>query len=91
MIRASNADFTLITDPANYRAQILILHFFLMEHALGDLSLGAFRSRFGFRRKVCFAWLNEVTTRLPKTTEYAELIEWPLEFGQKFLIPREST
>ncbi|EGZ67988.1 hypothetical protein NEUTE2DRAFT_117399 [Neurospora tetrasperma FGSC 2509] len=91
MIRASNADFAFITDPANYRAQILILHFFLMEHALGDLSLGAFRSRFGFRRKVCFAWLNEVTTRLPKTTEYAELIEWPLEFGQKFLIPREST
>ncbi|KAK3503559.1 hypothetical protein B0T13DRAFT_508350 [Neurospora crassa] len=91
MNRASNADFASITDPANYRAQILLLHFFLMEHALGDLSLGAFRSRFGFRRKVCFAWLNEVTTRLPKTTGYAELIEWPLEFGQKFLVPREST
>ncbi|KAJ4419524.1 hypothetical protein N0V85_001005 [Neurospora sp. IMI 360204] len=91
MINASNADFASLTDPANHRAQILLLHFFLMEFALGDLSLGAFRPRFRFRRKVCFAWLNEVARRLPQTAEYAELIEWPLEFGQKVFAPRERT
>ncbi|KAH7630384.1 hypothetical protein B0T09DRAFT_357936 [Sordaria sp. MPI-SDFR-AT-0083] len=73
------------------KGRILLLHFFLMEFALGDLSLGTFRSRFIFRRKVCFAWLNEVARRIPKTAEYAELIEWPLEFGRTVFARREPT
>lgn len=91
MINAPDADFASLTDPANHYAQILLLHFFLMEFALGDLSLGSFRPRFAFRRKVCFAWLNEVARRLPRTTEYAELMEWPLELGQIVFTPREPT
>ena len=91
IINAPNADFASLTDPANHRAQILLLHFFLMEFAIGDLSLGPFRSRFVFRRKVCFAWLKEVASRIPKTAEYAELMEWPLEFGRTVFAPREAT
>ena len=77
---ASNEEFGPFLDPANYSAQLLLIHFFFIEFAIGELCLGHLGERFGFRRRAALSWLNGLLERLPE--EYRSYVEWPLKHAR---------
>lgn len=40
-------------DPTNYPAQLLLIHFMLIEFAIGYIALGRYGRRWGYRERVC--------------------------------------
>ena len=77
---ASNAEFIPLTDPTNYPAQILLIHFILIEFAIGELALGPSGARFSFRRRASLAWLNGLLEVLPE--KYQLYVQWPLKYAR---------
>jgi len=77
---ASNEEFGPFLDPSNYSAQLILIHFFFIEFAIGELSLGPLGERFGFRRRAALSWLNGLLERLPD--EYRSYVEWPLKHAR---------
>jgi hypothetical protein len=73
-------DFRHFTDPANHTAQILLAHFFLIEHEIGSLALRPIIQAFLFRSAVTAAWIRDVAARLPPA--YTCYLAWPLEYEQ---------
>jgi hypothetical protein len=69
-----------LLDPNNYVAQLLLIHFFFIEFAVGEMSLGPLGERFGFRRRSALSWLNGLLERLPE--EYQSYVEWPLKHAR---------
>lgn len=67
-------------DPNNYVAQLILIHFFFIEFAVGEMSLGHLGERFGFRRRSALSWLNGLLERLPE--EYQSYAEWPLKHAR---------
>lgn len=82
---SSNDEFTSFTDPTNYPAQLLLIHFMLIEFAIGALALGDVGERFGFRRRACIAWLNHLAASLPD--EYESYLDWPKEYCELLMFP----
>lgn len=73
-----NDEFASFTEPANFPAQLLLIHFMLIEYAIGVLALGDVGERFGFRRRACIAWLNHLIASLP--AKYESYLDWPKEY-----------
>ncbi|KAK3316085.1 hypothetical protein B0H66DRAFT_560330 [Apodospora peruviana] len=83
---ASNEEFAAFANPTNYPAQLLLIHFMLIEYAVGELALGSAGERFAFRKRVCIAWLDQLVDTLPE--EYQSYIEWPKRFGRIMKSPK---
>ncbi|EJT80084.1 hypothetical protein GGTG_00089 [Gaeumannomyces tritici R3-111a-1] len=62
---ASSEDFEDFTNPENFTAQLLMLHFFLVEHFIGCTVLGPVISSFLVRRKVNAAWVAGLGRDMP--------------------------
>ncbi|KAJ4306039.1 hypothetical protein N0V88_000834 [Collariella sp. IMI 366227] len=76
MNHATQEDFTSFIDPGNHSAQILLIHFTLIEFSIGYLALGPAGSRFAYRERSCIAWMNRLADSLPD--EYMKYVEWPM-------------
>ncbi|KAK4220025.1 hypothetical protein QBC37DRAFT_436347 [Rhypophila decipiens] len=75
---SSNDEFASFTEPTNYAAQLLLIHFILIEYLIGEAALGDVGVRFGFRRRVCIKWLNNLADSLPP--EYQPYLKWPKKY-----------
>ncbi|KAK1832458.1 hypothetical protein QBC39DRAFT_304895 [Podospora conica] len=77
---ASQDDFTYFTNPINYAGQIILIHFILIEFAIGEIAMiGRIGERFGFRRRAALAWLDGFLNDLPE--EYYIHVQWPLKYA----------
>ncbi len=75
---ATNEEFAPFIDPHHYPAQLLLLHFILIEFQVGYLGLGDLGRRFAYREKSCIAWTKQLVDSLPD--EYKKYAEWPMHY-----------
>ncbi|KLU86354.1 hypothetical protein MAPG_05368 [Magnaporthiopsis poae ATCC 64411] len=87
---ASKEDFEAFTNPGNHIAQLLMLHFFLVEYFLGCNVLGPIISPFLIRRKVHAAWVAGLARSLP--LEYRQKFGWLQRFfcDSNLALPRPT-
>ncbi|KXX83336.1 Sterol uptake control protein 2 [Madurella mycetomatis] len=78
---ASNEEFAPFADPENHSAQLLLIHFILIEFGIGHISLGNIRFRFAYRKKTCIAWMERLAMSLPD--EYKKYAEWPMSYVRR--------
>lgn len=76
--RSSHQEFASFTDPNNYPAQLLLVHFILIEFAIGMIALGSIGTRFAFRRRICIAWMENLAAGLPE--KYQKYVDWPMSY-----------
>lgn len=84
IFRATAEEFNPFIDPNHYSAQLLLIHFILIEFQIGYLGLGEAGRRFAYREKSCIAWMEHLAARLPD--EYKKYAEWPLNFVRTYLV-----
>lgn len=82
LFRANNEEFIAFTDLENYSAQLLAIHFLLVEFALGHFTLGSMGTRFAYRKKVMAAWMEKLAGILPE--EYKKYAEWPMRYVREW-------
>ncbi|KAK4241499.1 hypothetical protein C8A03DRAFT_41112 [Achaetomium macrosporum] len=83
IFHASNEDFHSLIDTDNHGSQLLLLHFILIEFAIGHMALGELGRRFAYRVKTCLEWMKRVVDALPP--EYQKYAEWPVVFAREYL------
>ncbi|KAK4190987.1 hypothetical protein QBC35DRAFT_488738 [Podospora australis] len=79
--RASLEEFNAFTDANNYPAQLLLIHFYLIEFAIGWIALRENGLRFAFRRRVCISWMENLAAGLPE--KYQKFAEWPMNYARQ--------
>ncbi|KAK4154763.1 hypothetical protein C8A00DRAFT_32431 [Chaetomidium leptoderma] len=75
---ATNEEFGPFIDPKHYPGQLLLIHFILIEFAIGHIALGPAGRRFAYREKSCIAWMERLYAALPD--EYRKYAEWPMNY-----------
>jgi len=81
---ASHEDYAALVHPENYAAQLLFVHFFVIEYITSAQVLGPIVERsFPFRKKLVLPWLERVRDTLP--AGYERYMAWPLEFSTTML------
>ncbi|KAK0739101.1 hypothetical protein B0T21DRAFT_285736 [Apiosordaria backusii] len=80
---ASNEEFAPFIDPNNHPAQLLFIHFVLIEFAIGNiaLSIGNKGARFAYRKMTCIAWMEKLADGLP--AEYERYAGWPMNYVRR--------
>ncbi|KAL6860117.1 hypothetical protein ACO1O0_004142 [Amphichorda felina] len=76
--RVAHDAFTRFVDPNNATAQLLLVHFFLVEHEIGMLALRTIAQAYPFRGSITTAWIHDVAARLP--SEYSCYMAWPIAY-----------
>ena len=79
----SNEDFMVFSAPDNWVAQLLLLHFFMLEYVLGETILGPRVRAYNVRKIVTFKWLERLAEKLP--TGYKKYIQWLRTFALSVL------
>ncbi|KAM0336667.1 hypothetical protein ACHAPQ_003898 [Fusarium lateritium] len=74
--KMTEEDYASFTNPSNYRAQILLAHFLVLNHMLEDCFLGGTSKRFSFSKKITQSWILNIGRRLPDG--FQRHIMWPL-------------
>ncbi|KAL2019194.1 hypothetical protein VTK56DRAFT_9994 [Thermocarpiscus australiensis] len=82
---SSNEEFAPFIDPDSHPAQLLLIHFILIEFAIGDVALGPVGARFAFRKKTCVAWMERLAAGLPD--EYKQYTDWPMAYVRRLAGP----
>ena len=86
---ATNEEFAAFTDPKNFAGQLVLIHFILIEFAIGELAMSEeVGERFGFRRRASLAWLNGLLVSLPE--EYHIHAEWALKYAKYMVVKLTS-
>ncbi|KAK5652745.1 hypothetical protein OQA88_9598 [Cercophora sp. LCS_1] len=80
---ATSEELAPLIDTTSHGAQLLLIHFLIIEFAIGEIALGGLGWRFGFRRRSCLAWLDRLIGNLPE--RYMTHIEWPLKYAERML------
>ncbi|CAI6080363.1 unnamed protein product [Clonostachys chloroleuca] len=70
-------EFDSFMSPRNYVAQLLMIHFFIVEYAVGLKMIPSILSSMRFKSDIIRAWVTEVETILPK--DYKCYIACPME------------
>ncbi|KAK0667544.1 hypothetical protein QBC41DRAFT_137465 [Cercophora samala] len=80
---SSNEEFAPFVDPSNYPAQLLFIHFVLIEFAIGHIALTTVNKgcRFAYRKRTCIAWMEKLAAGLP--AEYEKYAEWPMNYVKR--------
>ncbi|KAK3998307.1 hypothetical protein QBC44DRAFT_2057 [Cladorrhinum sp. PSN332] len=81
IFHATNEEFIPFTDPNNYSAQLLAIHFMLIEFALGHLTLGPVGHRFAYKKKTVVHWMERLEAVLPE--EFKSYAEWPMSYVRR--------
>ncbi|KAH8679342.1 hypothetical protein BGZ61DRAFT_457065 [Ilyonectria robusta] len=76
----SAPEFDLFIDASNYTAQIIMMHFFIIEYVVGLNALTPVMDSFPFRRAMISSWILELEQKLP--VEYKQYMRWPMDFAQ---------
>jgi hypothetical protein len=82
---STNEEFAPFIDPTYYPAQLLLIHFVLVEFAIGYIALGDVGRRFAYREKSCISWMNQLAAALPDG--YKKYAEWPMNYVKTYLVP----
>ncbi|KAH6640391.1 hypothetical protein F5144DRAFT_599084 [Chaetomium tenue] len=69
-------EFNNFTNPTNFTAQILLVHFWMLTHVLHRHSLGAARSTLPVRDEIIFQWVETAAHSLPRS--HKRYVLWPL-------------
>lgn len=70
--------------PDNHAAQLMFVHFFVIEYVSASQVLGPIVERsFPFRKKLVLPWLERVRDALPP--DYLQYMEWPMSFAAKMV------
>jgi hypothetical protein len=75
---ATPAEFNGFVDPENYVAQIILVHFFIVEYVVGLESLRPVMDSFPFRGSIVASWARGVEQKLPD--EYQQYMIWPMKY-----------
>ncbi|EAQ85204.1 hypothetical protein CHGG_09218 [Chaetomium globosum CBS 148.51] len=78
VLHAAPEEYAPFVDPNHYPAQLLLIHFVLIEFAIGYIALGEVGRRFAYREKSCIAWMNQLAANLPE--RYKKYAEWPMNY-----------
>ncbi|KAK4178416.1 hypothetical protein QBC36DRAFT_344633 [Triangularia setosa] len=80
---SSNEEFAPFVDPNNHPAQLLFIHFVLIEFAIGHIALTTANKglRFAYRKMTCIAWMEKLAAGLP--AEYEKYAEWPTNYVRR--------
>lgn len=76
----STPEFDLFIDASNYTAQIIMIHFLIIEYVVGLNALTPVMDSFPFRRAMISSWILELEQKLP--VEYKQYMRWPMDFAQ---------
>jgi hypothetical protein len=68
-------EFANFTNPTNFTAQILLVHFWMLTHVLHRHSLGPARASL-VRDEIIFKWVETAAHKLPGS--YKRYVLWPL-------------
>ncbi|EWG52071.1 hypothetical protein FVEG_16915 [Fusarium verticillioides 7600] len=74
--KMTDGDYASFTDPSNYRAQILLAHFLVLNHMLEECFLSTSSRRFAFLKQITRSWILNIGRRLPDGLR--RFIMWPL-------------
>ena len=81
---ATIEEYNTLMNPDNYAAQLMFVHFFVIEYVAGAEVLGAVIDRsFLFRKKLVMPWVQRVRKALPP--EYLPYMDWPLKFAERLV------
>ncbi|KAH6892452.1 hypothetical protein B0T10DRAFT_401320 [Thelonectria olida] len=75
---ATPAEFNGFVDPENYTAQIILVHFFIIEYVVGLETLKSVMDSFPFRGSIVASWARGVEQKLPD--EYQQYMVWPMAY-----------
>ncbi|KAK4118502.1 hypothetical protein N657DRAFT_651200 [Parathielavia appendiculata] len=78
-------EFASFTNPINYTAQILLVHFWMLTHVLQHHSLGAARS-YVLKDEILFQWVETAAQKLPPS--HKRYVLWPLGMASQGLFRR---
>ncbi|KAK3295145.1 uncharacterized protein B0H64DRAFT_139576 [Chaetomium fimeti] len=84
VMHAALEEFAPFVDPKHYPAQLLLIHFVLVEFAIGYVALGEVGRRFAYREKSCIAWMEQLAANLPD--RYKKYAEWPTNYVRTELV-----
>lgn len=73
----SDAEFRHFVDSESFTAQILMLHFFVIEFIVGSYVLQPVKESFPFKGAILSAWIRDLVHRIP--AGYSENIAWLIE------------
>ncbi|KAH6647920.1 hypothetical protein BKA67DRAFT_694886 [Truncatella angustata] len=72
-------EFASFVSPQNWTAQLLLVHFFLVDFLLGEFVIRPNHSAFRrTRKKVILSWIDNIDQGLP--TNHAKYMSWPRSF-----------
>jgi hypothetical protein len=78
---ATTKEFDNFCSPSNYVAHVLLIHFFVIEFAVGEKVLGSLMNAFLARRRIVRRWLARLVADMP--VHWLALVEWPLQWAQQ--------
>lgn len=69
-------EFNNFTNPTNFTAQVLLVHFWMLTHVLHRHSLGPARTSLPVRDEIIFQWVETAACSLPRS--HKRYVLWPL-------------
>ncbi|KAK0709450.1 hypothetical protein B0T26DRAFT_610839, partial [Lasiosphaeria miniovina] len=77
---ASEEEYAPFTNPENYAVQLLLIHFSLIEYAMGARTLSEEGIKFVYRKWAAIRWVGRLVDTLPE--EFHQYLEWPIKYAQ---------
>ena len=76
----SDEDFRHFIDPSNIPAQIILAHFFLIEHEIAALAMWPIIKSFPFRTAITATWIQSVARKA--SAEYEPYLAWAVGYAE---------
>jgi hypothetical protein len=74
--KMSDDEYAAFIDPDNVTAQILLVHFFMLDYIIEEYALGTMAKPYAFRKEVTMSWVEKTAKRLPAS--FRRYIVWPV-------------
>jgi len=73
-------EFFSLISTTNYTAQLLMVHFFVLEYAIANIAFGTSLANFAYRKHMNVIWIERLSKALPR--KYQGYIRWPMEYAR---------
>lgn len=74
-------EFLSLVSTTNYTAQLLMIHFFVLEYAIANIAFGTSLANFAYRKHMNVIWIERLFKVLPK--KYQGHLRWPMEYARR--------
>ena len=74
--KMTDEEFASFTDPQNYSAQILLSHFFVLDHIIENAAMGTNCFLYSYTRAATLSGVEKMAARMPLS--YKKYLVWPL-------------